>query len=113
MNFAFGDIYLVQFDPSVGHEYSGDRPGMIIQEETISKKSSLVTVVPLTSQLEQRQQEDIFMEKDDLNKLRHDSVIKVRNIQSFDKRRFHFKFGRAGSPTIRKVRGYLRKHFGM
>ena len=113
MNFSFGDIYFVKFDPSFGHEQKGDRPGMIIQEETISKKSSLVTVIPLTSQLNQRQQEDIFIEKDNLNKLNHNSVIKVRNIQSFDKRRFFFKIGRAGSPVIRKVRGYLRRHFGM
>lgn len=113
MNFTFGDIYIVEFDPSFGHEYRGERPAMVIQEETISKKSSLVTVIPFTSQLDQRQQEDVFVEKDDLNKLSCDSIIKVRNIQSFDKRRFHFRIGKAGSPTIRQVRGYLRRHFGL
>jgi mRNA interferase MazF len=113
MIFAFGEIYFVKFDPSVGHEYSGDRPAMVIQEENISKNSSLVTVVPLTSKLQQQQPGDIFIEKDRLNQLLSDSVIKVRNIQSFDKRRFMFKIGRAGSPAVRAVRGYLRRHFGM
>ena len=113
MNFAFGDLCYADCDPSFGHEYKGRRPVIVVQEENISKLSPLVTIIPLTSQLEQRQQEDVFIEKDDLNKLSFDSVIKVRNIQSFDKQRFRFRIGRAGSPVIRQVRGYLRRHFGL
>ena len=113
MAYAFGDIYYVSFDPSIGHEYQGKRPGMVIHEEAASKMSSLVTVVPLTSQLDQLQPSDILIQMDTLNRLDADSVIKVRNIQSFDKQRFYFKIGRAGSPTIRSVRGHLRRHFGL
>jgi mRNA-degrading endonuclease toxin of MazEF toxin-antitoxin module len=113
MPFAFGDIYYVEFDPSVGREYRGTRPGMVVQEESISKTSPLVTVVPLTSKLNQLQPSDVFLQKDELNRLDADSVIKPKNIQSFDKQRFLFKIGRAGSPTVRSVRGYLRRHFGL
>lgn len=113
MEFAFGDIYYIQFDPSVGHEYKGKRPGMVIQEEATSHSSALVTVIPLTTQFKQLLPADVIIEKDSINRLTVDSVIKVRNIQSFDKQRFHFKIGRAGSPVIRRVRGYLRRHFGL
>ena len=113
MNFSFGEIYMVKFDPSFGREYRGNRPGIVIQDDAISKKSSLVTVLPLTTQLNQKQIDDVFIARDSLNKLSGDSVIKVRNIQSFDKQRFLFKIGRAGSPVSRAVRGYLRRHFGM
>jgi len=113
MAFAFGEIYFVTFDPSVGHEYKGKRPGMVIQEEVISKISPLVTVIPLTSQLNQLMPADILIPKDHLNNLTTHSVLKVRNIQSFDRSRFLHRIGRAGSPIVRQVRGYLRRHFGM
>lgn len=113
MSFAFGEIYFVQFDPSVGHEYKGKRPGMVIQEENISRTSPLVTVVPFTSNLDQHMPSDVIIKKDSLNHLKMDSVVKVRNIQSFDKSRFLHRIGRAGSPVIRQVRGYLRRHFGL
>lgn len=113
MTFAFGEIYFVQFDPSVGREYRGFRPGIVIQEEYISKKSPVVTVVPFTSNLNQLMPDDILVQPDDLNKLDSISVIKVRNIQSFDKTRFLHRIGRAGSPLTRRIRGYLRRHFGL
>ena len=113
MNFSFGDIYYADCNPSFGHEYKGKRPVIVVQEESISASSPLVTIIPLITQLDQRMAEDIIIEKNTLNSLSTDSIIKVRNIQSFDKRRFFFKIGRAESPVIRKVRGYLRRHFGM
>lgn len=113
MTFSFGEIYFVNFNPSVGHEYQGERPAIVVQEENISKISQVVTIMPITSQLKQLRPWDILIQKDDLNYLGFDSVIKVQHIYSYDKSRFLFKIGRAGSPTIRSVRGYLRRHFGL
>ncbi|MEK7524719.1 MAG: type II toxin-antitoxin system PemK/MazF family toxin [Patescibacteria group bacterium] len=113
MPFAFGDIYLVEFDPSVGHEYQNIRPGFVIQEEEISKISPYITVLPITSQIEKHAGVDVFIERDNKNRLSVDSIIKVRHISSFDKSRFMHFIGKAGSPTIRQVRGYLRRHFGL
>lgn len=113
MTFAFGDIYLVDHDPSIGHEYKGKRPSIVIQQEEISHYSMLVTVMPITSQLIQLRHDDILMQPDGKNRLDQASVIKVHQIRSFDKQRFLFKIGSAGSPVIRHVRGYLRRHFGL
>ena len=113
MVFVFGDIYYVEYNPSVGHEYRGKRPAIVIQEEKISSLSSVITVMPLTSQLNQLRQSDVLIQKDDKNRLTLDSVIKVNHINSFDKQRFQFKIGSAGSPVIRQIRGYLRRHFGL
>ncbi len=38
---------------------------------------------------------------------------KVRQISSFDKKRFVKFIGKADSPVVRGIRGYLRKHFGL
>lgn len=113
MPFAFGDIYYVLYDPSIGHEYRGKRPAIVIQEEDISEVSPVITVMPLTSQLNQLRPSDVLIQKDHKNRLALDSVIKVRHINSFDKSRFVHFIGKAGSPTVRQVRGYLRRHFGL
>lgn len=112
MNPAFGDIYLVDFDPSVGHEYKKKRPAIVVQMEGIHADSPCFTVMPMSSKLERRCIHDIFLQKDLKNRLTEDSVIKVHSLHTFDKTRFLYFIGRAGSPTIRSVRGYLRRHFG-
>lgn len=108
-----GDIYFVRFDPSIGHEYRKTRPAIVIQSEEISNISSLVTVMPISSHIERCQEPDIPVERDEKNRLAKDSVIMVRRISTFDQSRFKRKIGEASSPVLRKVRGYLRKHFAL
>lgn len=108
-----GDIYFVRFDPSIGHEYRKTRPAIIIQSEEITNISSLVTVMPISSHIEKFQEPDVPIERDEKNRLAKDSVIMVRQISTFDESRFKRKIGEASSPVLRKVRGYLRKHFAL
>lgn len=109
---SFGDIYLVEFEPSVGHEYRKKRPAMIIQQEPVAN-FPCVTILPLTSKIKSREPHDIFIQKDHVNNLTCNSVIAVKHITTFDKSRFIHYIGKAGSPIIRQVRGYLRRHFGL
>jgi mRNA interferase MazF len=109
----FGDIYLVNCDPSVGHEYKKVRPAVVIQMQEISARSALVTVMPISSQVEKFTIHDVFVEKDHKNRLSNDSIVRVQHISSFDRSRFIKKIGETNSPVIRKIRGYLRKHFGL
>lgn len=106
-----GDIYLVNFDPSVGREYKKVRPALIVQNKTTLKTSPYVTVMPISSKIEGWRNPDIFIQKDKKNRLIADSLIKAQQISSFDKKRFIKRIGEVNSPTIRKVRGYIRKHF--
>lgn len=111
--FKFGDIVLTNFDPSVGREYKKVRPAIVIQEERVNRYSPYFTIMPISSKVENLQEHDIYVSKDIKNKLMSDSVIKVTQITSFDKTRFFMKIGQINSPVARRVRGYLRKHFGL
>jgi mRNA interferase MazF len=108
----FGDIYLVNFEPSLGKEYKKVRPALVVQMERISKRSPYITVMPLSSKIDRLNSDDVFVEMDHKNRLASNSLVKVFQISSFDKRRFIKKIGEANSPVLRKVRGYMRKHFG-
>lgn len=106
-----GDIYLVNFEPSIGNEYRKMRPAIVLQDASISKKSKCVTVMPISSKVERMGADDVLIPCNTKNKLLVDSVVKVHQISSFDKVRFIKKIGNANSPVLRLVRGYLRRHF--
>ena len=109
----YGDLFLVDFDPSVGHEFQGQRPALVIESDQQINKTNLVTVLPLTSNLNNKTADDILIKVDDSNKLHLDSVVKVYNIISFDHSRFINKIGRVNDNVQADVKKYLKKHFGL
>ncbi len=46
-----GEIYLVNFDPTVGHEAKKKRPALILSNNIHNQYSPLVTVAPLSSNI--------------------------------------------------------------
>lgn len=106
-----GEIYLLNFDPSVGHEYKKVRPALVIQSGAI--ESSLVTVMPLSSQLKSELPKDLLIKKDSKNRLFEDSILKVSHISSFDKARCIHFIGKLDSENLRQVDKYLKTHFGI
>ena len=113
INVKQGDLYLINFNPSVGHEYQGKRPAIIIQANIQIRKSNLITVMPLTSNIENCLNDDIIVRKSRINRLISDSVIKVYNIISFDYKRLINKIGVADEVILNQVKDYLKKHFGV
>ena len=86
--FQRGQIWLVNFDPSFGHEYKKVRPALIIQQQNYITSSNLLTVIPISSKIANPTKLDIILKKDTQNRLMKDSLIKTKQISSFDKRRF-------------------------
>lgn len=112
-DFKTGNIFLVDFDPSVGHEYKKIRPAVIIQSEKTIRNTALITVMPITSKLENRRNEDIKVRKSAANGLHSDSLVKVGCIHSFDRRRFLKKIGNVPEEVMPKIVEYLRIHFDL
>ena len=106
-----GEIYLVNFEPSQGSEIQKVRPGIIIQSEQID--SNLVTIMPLSSKLKNKVFEEITIKKDKNNRLFSDSVIKVKQISSFDKFRFIHFIGKIDKVLLLEIKKYLKKHFDL
>jgi len=109
----YGDIYLVNFEPSTGHEYQKMRPAVVIQSDHQLKRSSVVTIMPLTSQTDKKLPEDILVQKNQKNRLYSNSVIKVHWITSFDRSRFAKKVGILEVGELNQIKDYLRMHFGL
>jgi mRNA interferase MazF len=50
-NVKRGEIYLVSFDPTVGHEIQKTRPALIIQNDIGNRYSPLTIVAAITSKI--------------------------------------------------------------
>ncbi|MES2060183.1 MAG: type II toxin-antitoxin system PemK/MazF family toxin [Patescibacteria group bacterium] len=108
-----GEIIWVDFSPSVGHEYQGHRPAVVIQGDKQILPLNTLTVVPMTSNLSNRISDDILVKCDIINKLANDSLIKIAGITSFDYQRFIKKIGYMDNTTMGKIKKYLIKHFDL
>lgn len=109
----FGDIVWTEFDPSVGHEYKNKRPAIVIQSDEMIKKSNLITIIPLTSNKQNVNIDDIVINTDSDNKLKFDSIAKVYCITSFDYQRFDKIIGNLNNTQITEIKSYLLRHFGI
>ncbi len=54
-------LWLVNFDPSFGHEYQKIRPALIIQHEAYIASVNLLTVIPISSQISNPAELDILI----------------------------------------------------
>ncbi len=86
------------------------RPAMIVQCR-VTKKSDLITVMPLSTKVAQMAKTNVLIPKDQKNKLTEDSVVMTDHIMTFDRSRFLNRIGETSSPVLRRVRGALRRHF--
>ncbi|MCF7820594.1 MAG: type II toxin-antitoxin system PemK/MazF family toxin [Candidatus Pacebacteria bacterium] len=110
-----GEIWMVNFNPSKGHEFQKERPAIIISSNKIIKLSNLITVLPITSNTNNCLDDDIKIIKDSDNHLFMDSIVKVTHISSFDKNnsRFVKKIGVVNEYILQQIKKYLIKHFDM
>lgn len=107
--FNKGDIFLINFEPSIWSEIQKTRPWIVIQ--SLSIDSNLITVIPISSKTQNKEINDILIKKDNDNRLFSDSIIKVRQISSFDKQRFIHYIWKIDTKTMIQIDKYLKHHF--
>lgn len=108
-----GDIYFIQWDPSIGHEFKKTRPAIILSSDETIKESNLITVMAITKNGNSPITDDIEIKKNDDNRLMYDSLIKVHHISSFDKSRCKKYIGKIDEKKLKEIRQYLHKHFAL
>lgn len=86
---------------------------MVVESDEQLAKTSLVTVMPMTSKVERKMPDDIFIVRNGENLLFEDSLIKVYDIMSFDQQRFFHKIGDIKEEALASIKSYLKKHFAL
>ncbi|MCL2086435.1 MAG: type II toxin-antitoxin system PemK/MazF family toxin [Oscillospiraceae bacterium] len=49
MSFQQGDIVIVNFDPTLGHEQAGRRPALVVSKGLYNQNTNQILVCPITS----------------------------------------------------------------
>ena len=102
-----GELWVLELPSKRGKEQSGKRPGIIMADT----KTSLVLVIPLTSNLEALKElpYTIEIKKSYTNKLEKDSVALVFQLQAIDKKRFISKIGNLESSYLNEINRLIKE----
>ena len=108
-----GEIWLVNLDPTLGHEIKKQRPAIIIQNDIGNKYSPITIVAPITSQgTDKIYPTEIFLTEENSG-LKKESKALFNQIRAVDKRRLIKKVGKINEETIDLMNESIKISLGM
>ena len=105
-----GEIWLTDFEPNVGTEIDKKRPALVISNDVNNEYNSKVTVVPFSTKYKKGVPCTVEVAPDTSNKLHQKSLIRVPDIETFDKQRLKIKIGTIDNTIMSKVVEKLKIH---
>lgn len=108
-----GDVYLVNFDPTLGAEIRKTRPALILQNDIANRHSPITIVAALTSKVDEKLYPTEVLVKAREGGLASDSVVLLNQIRSIDRRRLVKRLGKLRTETMANVDRALRISLGL
>ena len=108
-----GEVYLVNFDPTVGSEIRKTRPAVILQNDVANRWSPITIVAAVTSQFEEPLYPTEVRVRPPEGGLTADGVILLNQIRSIDKRRLVKRLGALKPDTIARMNLALQVSVGL
>jgi mRNA interferase MazF len=108
-----GEVYFVNFDPTVGAEIRKTRPALILQNDIGNRNSPITIVAAITSQFDQPLYPTEVLVKAGGAGLPKDSVVLCNQIRSIDKRRLVKRIGALRGDTLLRVERALLLSLGI
>jgi mRNA interferase MazF len=108
-----GEIYLVNFEPTVGAEIRKTRPALVLQNDIANRHSPITIVAAVTSQFEEPLYPTEVLVKSPEGGLGVDSVALLNQIRSIDRRRLVRRLGAIPLSTMEKVERSLQISLGL
>lgn len=109
-----GEVYLVNFDPTIGSEIKKTRPALILQNDISNRYSPITIVAAITSQFDKdRLYPTEVLIKAKEGGLTVDSVVLLNQIRSIDKHRLIKRLGALKPQTMENVERALQVSFGL
>lgn len=107
-----GDVYLVDFEPSVGAEIRKKRPAMIISCNEANKHLKTVMVIPFSSRTEKVYPFEVLVKKQQSG-LNIDSKLKIPQMRAVDKARLSKYIGTLNDQLLSDVEKAIKLHLAM
>ncbi|MEK6678299.1 MAG: type II toxin-antitoxin system PemK/MazF family toxin [Nitrospirota bacterium] len=97
-----GEVYYVNFDPTIGVEIKKTRPALIIQNDVGNMHSQATIVAAITSTVREGFPYEAFLKAGE-GGLKKDSIVLLNQIRTIDKKRLGKRLGTISSESIKKV----------
>ena len=108
-----GEVWLVNLDPTIGHEIKKSRPAVIIQNDVGNKFSPVTIIAPVTSQKSESVYPfEAFLERQKTG-LDKDSKVLLNQIRAIDKQRLIKKLGKADEDALGRIDEAIKISLGL
>ena len=108
-----GEVYLVNFDPTIGAEIRKTRPALILQNDVANRHSPITIVAAITSQFEEPLYPTEVLVSMPEGGLSVDSVVLLNQVRSIDRRRLVRRLGALKADTMEGVERSVQISFGL
>jgi mRNA interferase MazF len=108
-----GEIYLVNFDPTVGSEIQKTRPALILQNDIANKHSPITIVAAITSKFDDRLYPTEVLVLASNTGLSQDSVVLLNQIRSIDRTRLIRRLGIVSDEIMTAVDRAIQVSLGL
>jgi mRNA interferase MazF len=103
-----GEVWWVEFDPSIGSEIRKTRPAVIVSNDAANRNLARVVVVPLTSSTGRQYPGEALVSVDGQN-----SKAMADQIMAADKARLKGQLGIVNKADMQAVEDAIRVHLGL
>lgn len=97
------EIYVINLDPTIGHEIKKKRPCVVISPDEMNRNIHTIIIAPMTTKSHDYPTRIQFTFQDKQN------WIVLDQIRSLDKARFVKKIGRLDDITIQKLKNVIKE----
>lgn len=108
-----GEVYLVNFEPTIGSEIRKTRPALIVQNDIGNEFSPITIVAAITSQHDNNLYPTEVLIKPPEGGLSNNSVVLLNQIRSIDKKRLIKRLGKLTLTSMKQVERAIQVSFGL
>jgi mRNA interferase MazF len=107
-----GQVWLANLDPTIGSEIKKTRPVLVVSNDINNTHNSVVTIIPITSNVEKVFSFEVFIEKNIAN-LPKDSKVKTDQLRTIDKKRLVKPLGEIPESLMKNVSNAIKLHLDL
>ncbi|BAZ15088.1 hypothetical protein NIES4071_69580 [Calothrix sp. NIES-4071] len=108
-----GEVYLVNFDPTVGAEIKKTRPALVLQNDIANEYSPIIIVAAMSSKYDEKLLPTEILVHPPEGGIKLSSVVQLNQIRSVDKQRLIRKLGELTEATMIEVNEAIQISLGL
>ncbi|HJZ70022.1 MAG TPA: type II toxin-antitoxin system PemK/MazF family toxin, partial [Blastocatellia bacterium] len=108
-----GEVYTVDFDPTIGSEIRKTKPALILQNDLANRHSPITIVAAITSHFDATLYPTEVLVEPPEGGLTKRSVVLLNQVRSIDKRRLIKRLGSLRPTTMQRVERALQISVGL